>query len=74
MDLFSCRICLSSNKFKLFSLFLTKNNKSYAEMVEFSSGIMVIHSFSDCEKMTIIYYFLRFQKMILCHKISALNV
>lgn len=41
MDLFSCRICLCSDKFKLFSLFLMKNDESYAQMVEFSSGVMV---------------------------------
>lgn len=41
MDLFSCRICLTSDHFKLFSLFLTKDNESYAQMVEFSSGVMV---------------------------------
>lgn len=41
MDLFSCRICLTSDQFQLFSLFLIKDDKSYAQMVEFSSGVMV---------------------------------
>lgn len=55
MDLFSCRICLTSDKIKLSSLFLTKLGQSYAEMVEFSSGIVVNHNFLDCEKVTNVY-------------------
>lgn len=47
MDLFSCRICLTSDKFKLSSLFLTKHGQSYAEMIEFSSGIVVNHDYFD---------------------------
>lgn len=45
MDLFSCRICLTSDKFKLYSLFLSKEGQSFAEMVEFSSGIVVLIDF-----------------------------
>ena len=61
MDLFSCRICLSSNKLKLCSLFLIKHGQSYAEMVEFSSGIVVIHDYFDSEKkVTNVYYYLDF--------------
>ena len=60
MDLFSCRICLSSNKLKLCSLFLTKHGQSYADMVEFSSGIVVNHNYFYLEKITNVYYYLDF--------------
>lgn len=42
MDLFSCRICLSSDKLNLLSLFLSNPEQNYAEMVEYISGVVVI--------------------------------
>lgn len=45
MDLFACRICLTSDQFKLSSLFLSKEGQSFAEMVQFSSGIVVFIDF-----------------------------